>query len=86
MYVVKITSYAYRKVKKLNKENKALFDSVVEKLKVDPFDSTLKTHKLKGKLNEEYSCRLNYKDRVLFIFIEKEIITIIDIGSHDEVY
>ena len=46
MYTVKISSYANRKVKKLPKQDSVLFYEIVEKLKQDPFDNTLKTHKL----------------------------------------
>lgn len=74
MYTVTISSFAFRKVKKLGKDKEVLFYKVVEKLKEDPFNITLHTHKLKGELKDFYSCKLDYKERVIFlIFIKKEI-------------
>jgi mRNA-degrading endonuclease YafQ of YafQ-DinJ toxin-antitoxin module len=86
MYKVQATTHVLKKIKKLSKKDTELFYIVVEKLKQDPFDKTLKTHKLKGSFDKEYSCSLSYKNRLIFIFIEDKNITIIDIGSHDEVY
>ena len=54
----------------------------------DPFDSSLKTHKLSGKLKGLWSFSLGYNLRIVFFFIEekpkKAVLT--DIGTHDEVY
>jgi mRNA-degrading endonuclease YafQ of YafQ-DinJ toxin-antitoxin module len=86
MYIVEISSLAKRKIKKLKGVQKENFDKVLEKLKINPFDSTLHTHKLSGGLEEVYSCRLDYSDRLLFIFIIEKTILVVDIGNHDEVY
>lgn len=86
MYTINISSFAQRKVKKFRGELKEDFENVLDKLQVDPFQSNLKTHKLGGGMGDRYSCRLNYKDRVIFLlFIDKNIL-ITDVGSHDEVY
>ncbi len=87
MYLVSTTTRADRIIKKMKSDVRQKFDIVVEKLRKDPFESTLKTHQLGGKLKGSWSCRLDYADRVLFVLIEadKEV-TIFDIGSHDEVY
>jgi addiction module RelE/StbE family toxin len=60
-------------------------------LVVDPFHSSLKTHKLKGKLSGVWACTIEYDCRLVFNFkkypdSDTEEILLIDIGSHDEVY
>lgn len=60
-------------------------------LQQDPFNPTLKTHKLKGILEGSWSCSVDYNLRIIFDLItnpeinETEIL-LIDIGTHDEVY
>ncbi|MCK5413029.1 MAG: type II toxin-antitoxin system mRNA interferase toxin, RelE/StbE family [Candidatus Pacebacteria bacterium] len=51
--------------------------------KKDPFDKKLKTHKLKGNLKNYWSFSVNYSDRILFRFIDKETVFFIEIGNHD---
>jgi mRNA-degrading endonuclease YafQ of YafQ-DinJ toxin-antitoxin module len=53
---------------------------------LDPFDPTLKTHKLSGKLKDLWSFSVGYDERVLFYFTEDEKAVFVDMGSHDEVY
>ncbi len=55
----------------------------------DPFQSPLKTHKLKGELKDSYACSVSYDLRIVFKFIEyeqKQAIFLETIGNHDEVY
>ncbi len=86
MYFVNISQSAFKKIKKLSNIDSKNFYKVVEKLKIDPFNQSLKTHKLKPPFVDTYSCSLSFKRRVLFIILVKDNVTIIDIGSHDEVY
>ena len=51
--------------------------------KKDPFDSRLKTHKLKGNLKNYWSFSISYSDRILFRFLDNETVFFIDIGNHD---
>jgi len=44
------------------------------------------THKLSGKLRGLWAFSCDYDCRVIFKFINKENVLLIDIGSHDEVY
>ena len=65
--------------------------SALEKLSRDPFDPSLKAHKLHGKLIGLWACYVEYDCRIVFTFekdpdTEKELIVLVDIGSHDEVY
>lgn len=89
MKLVKDDDYI-RKERKFFKKRLHLVDKygeILEKLKTDPFDSSLKTHKLKGELSEFYSCSLTYEYRIICVFlIQDETIVLVNIGSHDEVY
>lgn len=86
MYSVNILPSAFKKIKKLSSLDSKSFYKVVEKLKINPYDHSLKTHKLKPPFVDTYSCSLSFKKRVLFIILVKDSVTIVDIGSHDEVY
>lgn len=67
---------------------------IAEKIRLlanDPYDPSLRTHKLKGKLSGSWSCSVEYDCRIVFDFIKNsetdaEEIFLIDIGNHDEVY
>lgn len=52
----------------------------------DPFDPSLRTHKLSGKLKDLWSFSLEYDGRLLFYFTDDANAVFVDIGSHDEVY
>ncbi len=77
---------AFKKRIKGNTELEARFWQKLEQFTVDPFDPSLKTHKLSGKLREFWSFSVSYDERVLFYFTEDEKVVFVDIGSHDEVY
>ena len=48
----------------------------------EPFNLCLKTHKLKGELQDFYSFSVNYQYRVLFEFLNKNEVLLFDIGTH----
>lgn len=48
-----------------------------------PFNSQLKTHKLKGKLQDFYSFSINQQYRILFEFLNKNKVLFYDIGTHN---
>lgn len=53
------------------------------------FAARLGTHKLSGKLQGAYACSCGYDCRIVFYldtFENAEVIVLVDIGSHDEVY
>lgn len=55
----------------------------------DAFHPSLRTHKLKGDLSENWACSVGYDLRILFKFVEHEgteAILLQTIGTHDEVY
>jgi len=49
----------------------------------DPRHPRLKTHKLKGRLQECLAFRLTKGNRVLFEFISADTVNLLDVGRHD---
>ena len=47
------------------------------------FDARLKTHKLKGTLQEYWSFPIDRSVRILFEFSEENSVGFIDVGDHD---
>ena len=70
----------YRKlstaVKMLAEEREIVFRS-------HPFDATLSTHKLHGKLKGYYSFSINNKYRIIFEFVNDGTIKFHYVGTHD---
>ncbi len=61
--------------------------SVLRDLEQDPFQPHLKFHNLGGKLKGIQAVSLTYDYRItLTVFVADKEITLLDIGSHDEVY
>ena len=52
----------------------------------DAFDPLLRTHKLKGKLAENWAYSVTHHFRIMFRFLQKDEVIFLAIGSHDEVY
>ncbi len=77
---------AFKKKVKGNQDLETRFWQKLELFIADPFDPSLKTHKLSGKLKDLWSFSIGYDERILFYFIENEKTVFIDIGSHDQVY
>jgi len=83
-----------RKFKRLVKKNPQLriqIEKTLELLTEDPFNSSLRTHKLKGDLDGVWSCSIDYDNRILFEFVidsdsAEEEIFLLALGSHDDVY
>jgi len=83
-----------RAFKRLVRKQPSLQDKVLAALALleeDPFTPSLKSHKLKGNLDGLWSCWVEYDCRIIFTLeteaeTNEELIVLIDIGSHDEVY
>lgn len=77
---------AFKKRIKGNTDLESRFWQKVEQFTLDPFNPSLKTHKLSGKLKELWSFSVDYDERILFYFTEEGKAVFVDIGNHDEVY
>jgi mRNA-degrading endonuclease YafQ of YafQ-DinJ toxin-antitoxin module len=77
---------SFKKKTKVDRELDVRFWEKVELFINDPFEPSLKTHKLSGKLKDLWSFSLGYDERVLFYFTDDGNAVFVDIGNHDEVY
>ena len=79
---------ARRSLKKHPQADSDLEDAL-ELLAADAFDSRLKTHKLSGELSGVWACSAGYDLRILFEFDVNEgdeVIVLLTVGTHDDVY
>lgn len=82
-------SYEKRAEKFIKKhpELKDKYTKTLKFLEANPSHSSLKLHKLTGKLSKLHSISINLSYRITIYFIIKEDTIIpIDIGTHSEVY
>ncbi|MFU8771031.1 MAG: type II toxin-antitoxin system YafQ family toxin [Anaerolineales bacterium] len=82
---------AFRRRTKNNQSLRERIFETLEKLSQNPLNPQLKTHKLRGQLEGLWACTVDYDLRIIFTFepdpiTNEEIIVLIDIGSHEEVY
>lgn len=90
MYEIKFSeSYEKRAIKFLKKHKDVYpqYEKTIELLQHNPHHSSLRLHKLQGKMATFSSVSINMKYRIIIDFIiVDEVIFLIDIGSHDAVY
>ncbi|MHB8481850.1 MAG: type II toxin-antitoxin system RelE/ParE family toxin [Nitrospiria bacterium] len=79
---INYSSFFKRRYKQLTNQQKTDFKKAIHIFINDPFHSKLKTHKLKGNLEGFWSFSINYSDRVLFKFSNKDAVDFINIGDH----
>lgn len=77
---------AYKKKIKGDPNLEILFKEKLVTFVNDPFNTSLRTHKLSGKLSDVWSFSLTFKIRITFYFVEQDKVVFESIGSHDEVY
>jgi addiction module RelE/StbE family toxin len=77
------TAEFIRLFKKLPREVKKEANKLESIFKKNPFDSKLKTHKLKGKLKDCWAFHISYSKRIVFEFGEGGIVYFHSVGSHD---
>lgn len=73
--------------KKLPIKLKEKTDDAIEKFRLNPLDSTLKNHKLSGKLKGKKAFSITSDMRVVFEEYDDYVLVImLDIGTHNQVY
>lgn len=82
---------AFRKFVKRNADLQQRIEDTLKQMEVDIFAPALSTRKLSGKLNGLQSCSCGYDCRIVFSIEQDtqmniEVIVLLDIGTHDEVY
>ena len=89
MIEVSFSSSFNKSFKKKIKNDRSLENKFWEKLNIflnDPYERSLKTHKLSGQLQDLWSFSIEFDVRVIFFFVDKSKAVFIDIGTHEEVY
>lgn len=69
--------------RKLSKKVKLLAEKKEKLFRKDPFTSSLKTHKLTGKLKNYWSFSIDFQYRIIFEFADEENIWFHSVGTHD---
>jgi mRNA interferase YafQ len=82
---------AFRKFVKRNTGLQKRIEDTLQQMEMDVFSPKLGTHKLSGKLDGLQSCSCGYDCRIVFsierdIESDDEVVVLLDIGTHDEVY
>ncbi|HLD31159.1 MAG TPA: type II toxin-antitoxin system mRNA interferase toxin, RelE/StbE family [Patescibacteria group bacterium] len=73
-----------REYKKLPDDIKNIAEKQEDIFRENPFDTRLKTHKLKGKLSKFLAFSIGYKYRIIFEFAKgQEIVYFHSVGDHD---
>lgn len=72
-----------KKFKAISKKEKGKILKKLHLFWLNPLDTSLKTHKLSGRLKDHWSFSLNYKIRIMFRFVDKKTVELIDIGGHE---
>lgn len=82
---------AFRKFVKRNAKLQERVENALEQMQIDAFAPQLGTHKLSGGLEGLQSCSCGYDCRIVFsieidLATDSELIVLLNIGTHDEVY
>jgi len=80
---IRVTPLFERHYRKLSKRVKEAAKRRELVFRENPFDSTLRTHKLHGKEKDAYAFWIDYSHRIKFIFLDEETVLFLDIGTHD---
>ncbi|MEA1880647.1 MAG: type II toxin-antitoxin system mRNA interferase toxin, RelE/StbE family [Campylobacterota bacterium] len=90
MIEIKFADGYEKKAIKFLKKHKDVYPQykkTIELIQRNPHHPSLRLHKLQGKLNAFSSVSINMKYRIVIDFIIlEEVIILVDVGSHDEVY
>lgn len=76
-----------RRLLRTSPDLKTEFWRVLEQLESNPNHPKLRLHPLKGHLAGKHATFLTYSHRIiLLLMLDKKEITLLDVGTHDEVY
>jgi len=82
---------SYRKFVKRDPRLQRRIEDSLRQMQEDVFSGSLSTHKLSGELFGFWACSCGYDCRILFTLeqdlkTDEDVIVLLDIGTHDEVY
>lgn len=65
-------------------KNKVLL--VLQNFIQDPYNQTLRNHRLSGKWSNHYSINVTGDVRAVYVFIKDDVVHFVAVGSHSELY
>jgi mRNA interferase YafQ len=82
---------SFRKFVKRDSKLQNRIAAALIQMQQDVFAGSLSTHKLTGKLQGLYACSCGYDCRIIFslekdLSTEDDVILLLDVGTHEEVY
>jgi mRNA interferase YafQ len=81
---------AYKRFLAIHPDFQVQITKVLQQLSVNAFETSLETHKLKGKYKDHYAWSAGYDLRIVFVIQKiqdsQEEIWLVNIGTHQEVY
>jgi mRNA-degrading endonuclease YafQ of YafQ-DinJ toxin-antitoxin module len=82
---------AFRKFTRHDARLRERIEDAMRQMEIDVFAPVLGTHKLSGVLAGLRACACGYDCRIVFslerdINSDEEVLVLLDVGSHDEVY
>ncbi len=80
--IIYYTSLFARQFRKLSQPVQEIAITREGIFRKDPFHPTLKTHKLSGQLKGIWSFSVDYKNRILFRFLDEHTVLFESIGDH----
>jgi addiction module RelE/StbE family toxin len=80
-----------RKFVKRDQRLQAQIEDTLKQMEIDLFAAKLSTHRLKGEFEGLRACSCGYDCRIIFSLekdpdTDAEVMVLLNIGSHDEVY
>ncbi len=72
-----------RRFKKLTRDLKIKALTKEKIFRKDPFHPQLKTHKLSGKLEGRWAFWIDFKNRIMFSFVDEKTVHFHSVGDHD---
>jgi len=90
LYEIRFADGYEKRAIKFLKKHKDIYEKykkTIELLQNNPMHPSLRLHKLQGKMSKFSSVSINMKYRIVIDFIiVDDLIILIDIGNHDDVY
>lgn len=83
---IRTTPHFDRSYKKLSLAIRKKAKAREELFRNNPFDPRLGTHKLHGERKDEWAYAIDRSYRIVFVFLEADVVLYFDIGTHDELY
>lgn len=83
MFTILYSSRFAKRYKKLPSKIQDILEVKEAVFRENPFDSRLKTHKLRGIFSNYWSFSVDYSYRVIFAFVDKEMVKFLTVGDHD---